>query len=78
MKVHIPAFKAMAKCNEYLDHEAFDIDLGENVVQVVFCKECEYWDRKHPIDRYGYCKQAMYDCAAYHFCGWGVSKEKTE
>ena len=41
MKIHIPGFQAMAKCNEYMDHGPIDIDLGPNVVAVVRCRECE-------------------------------------
>ena len=28
MKIHIPAFEAMAKGNEYMNHGPLDIDLG--------------------------------------------------
>ena len=35
MKIHIPAFEPMAKCNEHLRHGAFDIDLGDDIIQVV-------------------------------------------
>ena len=38
MKVHIPAFEPMAKCNEHLKHGPIDIDLGPDVVKVVRCK----------------------------------------
>ena len=40
MKIHIPAFIPMAKCNEHLAHGAIDIDLGEDVVKIVRCKDC--------------------------------------
>lgn len=36
MKIHIPAFQAMAKCNEHMNHGPIDIDLGP----VVGCREC--------------------------------------
>lgn len=42
MKVHIPAFEAMAKGNEYINHGPIDIDLGPDVVEVVRCKDCRY------------------------------------
>lgn len=42
MKVHIPAFEAMAKGNEYMNHGPIDIDLGPDVVEVVRCKDCRY------------------------------------
>ena len=37
MKIHIPAFQAMAKCNEHMNHGPIDIDLGLDVVPVVRC-----------------------------------------
>lgn len=43
MKIHIPAFQAMARCNEYMNHGPLDIDLGPDVVPVVRCRECIYW-----------------------------------
>lgn len=42
MKIHIPAFQAMAKCNEHMNHGPIDIDLGPDVVPVVRCRECRY------------------------------------
>ena len=42
MKIHIPAFQAAAKCNEYMNHGPIDIDLGPDVVPVVRCRECRY------------------------------------
>ena len=46
MKIHIPAFQAMAKCNEHMNHGPIDIDLGPDVVPVVRCKECVYYHAK--------------------------------
>ena len=43
MKIHIPAFQAMAKCNEHMNHGPIDIDLGPDVAPVVRCKDCAYW-----------------------------------
>lgn len=34
-KLHIPAFRAMAVCNQHMDHEAFDITLNSK-----FCLNC--------------------------------------
>lgn len=34
-KIHIPAFRAMAVCNQHMDHEAFDIELNSK-----FCLNC--------------------------------------
>ena len=42
MKIHIPAFQAMAKCNEHMNHGPIDIDLGPDVVPVVRCRECRH------------------------------------
>ena len=42
MKIHIPAFQAMAKCNEHMNHGPIDIDLGPDVVPVVRCRECKH------------------------------------
>lgn len=39
MKIHIPAFEAMAKRNEHMNHGPLDIDLGPAVVEVVRCFE---------------------------------------
>lgn len=34
-KIHVPAFRAMAICNQHMDHEAFDIELSSK-----FCLNC--------------------------------------
>lgn len=44
MKIHIPAFQAMAKCNEYMNHGPIDIDLGPDVVPVVRCRDCKWFN----------------------------------
>ena len=44
MKIHIPAFQAAAKCNEYMNHGPIDIDLGPDVVPVVRYRECRHKD----------------------------------
>jgi hypothetical protein len=52
MKIHIPAFVPMAKCNEHLAHGPIDIDLGPDVVPVVRCKDCKhYWKN---VNTFGY------------------------
>lgn len=48
MKIHIPAFIPMAKCNEHLAHGPIDIDLGKDIVHVVRCEDC-----KHFADTFG-------------------------
>ena len=44
MKIHIPAFQAAAKCNEHMNHGPIDIDLGPDVVPVVRCRECKWFN----------------------------------
>lgn len=43
MKIEIPEFKPMAKCNEHLAHGPITIDLGEDVVEVIRCVNCAYY-----------------------------------
>ena len=50
MKIHIPEFQAMAKCNEHMNHGPIDIDLGPDVVPVVRCRECRYWSEDGRCD----------------------------
>lgn len=45
MKIHIPAFQAKARCNEYMNHGPLDIDLGPDVVPVVRCRDCENYGK---------------------------------
>ena len=44
MKIHIPAFVPMARCNEHPAHGPIDVDLGEDVVKVTRCRDCEYFN----------------------------------
>lgn len=85
MKIHIPAFQAMAKCNEYMNHGPIDIDLGPDVVPVVRCRECVHY-REYRTRRY---KQPIRECVrmARHdmefrvkpddFCSYGQRKIET-
>lgn len=74
MKIHIPAFVPMAKCNEHLAHGPIDIDLGVDIVKIVRCKDCCYCivqaERgKSPIyfcDMWGGCEVKLDD-----FCSRG-------
>lgn len=60
MKIHIPEFRAMAKCNQHLDHGPLDIDLGPDVVEVVRCRGCKH------------CKEAADHEGCGFFCAiWG-------
>ena len=73
MKIHIPAFKAMAKCNEHMDHGPFDIDLGPDVVEVVRCKDCQYYqDAK--INKKGFliCPASGMEITETDYCSYGV------
>ena len=49
MKIEIPEFKAMAKCNAHLDHGPISIDLGDDVVKVIRCKNCGYYRLKNRV-----------------------------
>ena len=42
MRIDIPEFKVMAKCNEHMNHGPITIDLGPDVVEVVRCKNCKH------------------------------------
>ena len=55
MKIHIPAFQALARCNEHMNHGPIDIDLGPDVVPVVRCRECRH--------RYTMNCSMYYECA---------------
>jgi hypothetical protein len=48
MKITIPAFRPMAKCNEHLAHGAFEFDLGDDVVMVPRCSaSCKFYGTRH-------------------------------
>lgn len=82
MKIHIPEFVPMAKCNEHLAHGPIDIDLGEDVVLVVRCKDCKHYIRgscdchSEWPDEY----TTGYDCRPDEddFCSYGERKEGDE
>lgn len=76
MKVHIPAFEAMAKGNEYMNHGPIDIDLGPDVVEVVRCKDCQYYqDAK--INKKGFliCPAFGMEITETDYCSYGVRME---
>ena len=80
MRIYIPGFRAMAKCNQHLDHGPIDIDLGPNVVRVVRCKDCVHWD--DDLDTYGSdcgpkgkCMKSFETMCADDFCSYGDKKE---
>ena len=55
MRIEIPPFRAMAKCNEHLNHNDFTIGLGEDVIEVVRCKNCRHWNEYNTEENIGYC-----------------------
>ena len=59
MKIHIPGFQAMAKCNEHMNHGPIDIDLGPDVVPVIRCKECKFY-REFRTKRYNQLMRMCY------------------
>lgn len=88
MKIHIPEFKAMAKCNAHLDHAAFDLEIPDEelskagYVKVVRCKDCEHnhWELEpchgktiHYCNAFGF-KIDITDALHEFFCGYGEPK----
>lgn len=74
MKIHIPAFQAMAKCNEHMNHGPIDIELGPDVVEVVRCDHCE---RRYEEDGEYFCSRTDMPCADDDFCSYGQRKIET-
>lgn len=78
MMLHIPEFRAAAVCNQHLDHEAFDVDLGPDVVKVVRCRDCKHGDRVYE-DRDDYGCRMMLALPRWfkgdHFCAYGERKD---
>ena len=84
MKIHIPAFIPMAKCNEHLAHGPIDIDLGADVLQVVRCKDCKHYDkhgykicRLHSELPDKYSSGVNIYMERDDFCSYGERKENT-
>lgn len=74
MKIHIPEFRAMAKCNQHLDHGPIDIDLGPDVVRVVRCRDCRSYNKP----KTGWC-EAHLDCEhPDDYCSYGKRKDGAE
>lgn len=76
MKIHIPAFKAMARCNEHMNHGPIDLDLGPDIVPIVRCKDC-IWRGCEECAMFYRC-----ECGEQHtwetdndFCSYGERKE---
>ena len=81
MKIHIPAYEPSLECTERLRHGEIDIDLGEDVVRVVFCKDCKYCSKVKdlilPIT-HSICCYRPNNCAVEpnDFCSYGERKDK--
>lgn len=83
MKIQIPDFEAMAKCNEHLNHGPIDIDLGDDVVVVVRCRECKHWKPTgskagksfSDMEYIGGCEFTKYCRRESDFCSYGERKE---
>ena len=79
MKIHIPAFEPKARCNEHLRHGAFDIDLGDDVVQVVRCKDCQYYDSGECVNPNVYMSDGAHLYTAHDdFCSYGERRNGDE
>lgn len=81
MKIHIPAYEPSLECTERLRHGEIDIDLGEDVVRVVFCKDCVGCEHHYPAKARGeealdgwYCKYLRQYVRHNHYCGYGERK----
>lgn len=79
MKIHIPAFKAMARCNEHMSHGPIDLDLGPDIVPIVRCKDC-IWRGREECAMFYCC-----DCGEQHtwetdndFCSYGARMDKED
>ena len=78
MKIHIPAFQAMAKCNEHMNHGPIDIDLGPDVVPVVRCKNCRYYqDAKVNEKGFLICPASGMEITETDYCSYGERKIET-
>lgn len=77
MKIEIPAFQAMAKCNEHMNHGPITIDLGPDFTQVVRCINCKFLGFK---DFNGICNgpKAIGIVQPDSYCAWGERKENTD
>ena len=63
----------MAKGNEYMNHGPLDIDLGPDVVEVVRCKDCQYYqDAK--INKKGFliCPASGMEISETDYCSYGI------
>ena len=77
MKIHIPAFQAMAKCNEHMNHGPIDIDLGPDVVPVVRCRECVHNHPEFVGNETQWCELCRTTINLDDFCSRGQRKIET-
>ena len=77
MKIHIPAFQAMAKCNEHMNHGPIDIDLGPDVVPVVRCRECVHNHPEFVGNETQWCELCRTTINPDDFCSYGQRKIET-
>lgn len=73
MKIHIPAYEPSLECTERLRHGEIDIDLGEDVVRVVFCKDCV---NGCEVGNTMFCKLTDKIYPKYGFCNYGERKDR--
>ena len=68
--------KAIANISVSVDiEEVKEWMKSADIVEVVRCKDCEYW-RQDGLFRLGtFCELTSTDCEADHYCGWGEKKE---
>lgn len=63
--------------------ETIDRIPSADVVEVVRCRDCEYWKCNPNTDRYGSCKKVSYDDFEVvmeddDFCSYGERKDETD
>lgn len=75
MKIHIPPFQAMAKCNEHMNHGPIDIDLGPDVVPVVRCRECKSYDHGCCVVKRYRGDDSIITMPPDGYCSYGQRKE---
>lgn len=77
MKIHLPAFEPMAKCNESQRHGPIDIDLGPDVVPVTRCKDCKYGRQYDKLMNRWECTRFLGSLPIREddYCSYGVRKE---
>lgn len=75
MKIHIPAYEPSLECTKHLKHGEIDIDLGENVVKVVRCKDCKHCEKWNDETIICHKQRALLSMKADDYCSYGELKE---